>query len=241
MNMVCSRKLPGRIQGNGGECMVGWLEGAALHGWEAGRDELRRAGPPVFKITPFVQPGDLDDLLDRLGYEIVAPSFVMKRRLDRTPDPEAGRIAVEDELEEHWLDRLASYANLSPGDREATKRLVSGTPSRGSEESSARRYGFATLYDGEIPAGCGIAVLQQQYLGLYDIVIESTHRRQGWGTQLVLHLWKWGTDRGAEQSFLQVAQDNTAAVRLYEKLGYFVAFPCWYRVKRGRLQAESAP
>ncbi len=53
---------------------------------------LRERGlPTLFRITPFVAPGDLDDELAARGYEAFEPTLVQLARLDRPPESPAGR------------------------------------------------------------------------------------------------------------------------------------------------------
>jgi N-acetylglutamate synthase len=56
---------------------------------------------------------------------------------------------------------------------------------------------FLTLQNGEETAAVGLAVAEREYVGLFDIVTAEPYRRQGLGTELVLHLLQWGKANGA--------------------------------------------
>jgi ribosomal protein S18 acetylase RimI-like enzyme len=90
---------------------------------------------------------------------------------------------------------------------------------------------FAVLrLDGQV-ASCGLGVLEDGYLGLFDIIVDPAARRMGLGECLVRDLLVWGKRKGAHQSYLQVMKDNAPARALYAKLGYREAYAYWYRVK----------
>ncbi|WP_067431826.1 GNAT family N-acetyltransferase [Nocardioides jensenii] len=64
------------------------------------------------------------------------------------------------------------------------------------------------------------AALDADWLGLYDIWTADDVRRQGLSTALVAELVDWGASSGATTAYLQVRSDNTAAMTLYERLGF---------------------
>ena len=78
----------------------------------------------------------------------------------------------------------------------------------------------AVVYTGNRIIGCGLGVLQSNYLGIFDVVIDPDHRGQGIGTNLMLALLAWGQGRGADLAYLQVMHDNGPAMSLYKKIGF---------------------
>ena len=83
---------------------------------------------------------------------------------------------------------------------------------------------------------CGLAVMQDGYVGLFDIVTDQDYRRKGIGESIVIHLLRYAADRGASEAYLQVLADNTPAMMLYDKLGFKEKYKQWYRIKGGLCQ-----
>ena len=89
---------------------------------------------------------------------------------------------------------------------------------------------FATVPD---PAGgllgiCRGAVTRRRlHLGLMQVA--PAHRGRGLATALLLALAGWAAGVGAHTGYLQVQHDNTAAVRLYRRLGFTTShtYRCW--------------
>ena len=57
---------------------------------------------------------------------------------------------------------------------------------------------------------------------IYDIQVDATRRGEGWGRRLMEALHDAARDLGATTMSLNVFGHNTAAIRLYESLGYAV-------------------
>ncbi|QIX27692.1 GNAT family N-acetyltransferase [Nocardioides sp. JQ2195] len=64
------------------------------------------------------------------------------------------------------------------------------------------------------------AAVDDDWLGLHDIWTSPEARRQGLSTLLLAELVDWGASLGATTAYLQVRSDNTAALALYERLGF---------------------
>ena len=178
---------------------------------------------PVFKITPFIQPANLDDILADRGYAIVQPSSVRLLDLEQLTVPESGySIQIQDKLSIEWLDAFTELDELSQEKRNTLTRMLS---------ASHLQQGYALLLEKGIPISCGFGVIQQGYIGIYDIVTAPLYRRQGKAKQLLLELLLWGRSQGASSSFLQVVQNNHGASALYDQLGYKEIYQYWYRVQ----------
>jgi GNAT superfamily N-acetyltransferase len=66
----------------------------------------------------------------------------------------------------------------------------------------------------------GVAAYARDWVGLRAVEVEVGQRRHGLGSAIVAALLEWGAERGATTAYLQVHADNTAALGLYERLGF---------------------
>lgn len=176
----------------------------------------------VFKLTPFAVPQELDRVLEKRGYEVRDVCGVMTRDIADEPPPAPDQAEIRDRLDEEWLDAFAAFQDMPPNHKAIAGWLL---------EQSALRQGFALVFRDGVPVACGLGVIQDGYMGLYDIVTDPRWRGRGYGKQLLLHLLAWGKRNGARRAFLQVLQTNEPALALYRKLGFRTAYTYWYRVK----------
>lgn len=177
----------------------------------------------VFKITPFSQPASLDEELASRGYELIDRTTVKTIHLSDVKEPSYADIRLEKRPSEAWLDTLAMFSGLSEKQRQVTRKML---------EQSPLEKCFAILHDNGIPAACGLAVIEDGWIGLYDIVTDLNYRNRGYGEQLILQLLQWGKDQGAAEGYLLVVKDNVPANRLYDKIGYTTQYEYWYRAQK---------
>ena len=189
---------------------------AACERWYA-----ERGRPCLFRVTPFSEPG-LDDYLVARGYASLHPTDVMlldpRTGLEGFPNDVAGDFSKLDLPE--WLEAFARLSGLS-----------APHPRMGQIISRIEPPSFL----GGVPrhaelVACGLAVADGPLLGLFDLVVDPSLRRRGYGTGLVMALCAWGWTSGAVLTYLQVTQANKAATALYRKLGFRVAYTYSYRV-----------
>jgi GNAT superfamily N-acetyltransferase len=174
----------------------------------------------IFKITPFIQPNNLDEVLEEKGYKLVDLTSVQTMRLDsvRAPDWQGARL--EEKPSSQWLATFCRLNHVSERYIGTMERMLSGIRTKS---------GFLSLYHKEEVIACGFGVIERGYIGLYDVVTDERYRNRGFGEQLLLHLLQWGKANGAYSSYLAVVLRNEPAVRLYEKLGYAEIYKYWYR------------
>jgi ribosomal protein S18 acetylase RimI-like enzyme len=60
------------------------------------------------------------------------------------------------------------------------------------------------------------------WLGITDVWVAPADRRQGLAATVLDALLGWAAEAGATTAYLQVRLDNTAALQLYERAGFFV-------------------
>jgi N-acetylglutamate synthase len=175
--------------------------------------------PAVFRITPFVQPGDLDARLSARGYRQIDTTHVQTLDVtgwQRLPlgSPELIELPLD-----AWLARYAAFSGKSaPTLQRAILDAI----------LPARCLG-CVRQEGRIVA-CGIAVAEPPYVGLFSLITDPAFRRRGYGRALVTALVAWGWQQGATRAYLQVQESNPVALELYKKLGFQEAYTYWYRV-----------
>ena len=178
----------------------------------------------IFRMTTVAEDGELDELLAQRGYESIDPTLVLHRSLRAGEFGLARAFAVVP-----IASFLATYAAFQTHDthsRAASElhRLVL-TAIRGESV-------FGSLAVDGKPVACGMAVVEREAVGLFDIVVHPEHRRHGHGRRLVESLLKRAADMGARTAYLQVLDDNAAARSLYTALGFEPLYEYRYRVAK---------
>lgn len=78
---------------------------------------------------------------------------------------------------------------------------------------------------------CGYGAIEENFIGLYDIVVDEQFRNQGYGKKLILGLVNIAKDRNIKTAYLQVVDSNIVAKKLYQNLGFEKEYDYWYRIK----------
>ena len=163
----------------------------------------------------------LDEYLEARGYEHRDPTLVMTAPLIEREASIGMRLLSLGE----WLDVYGRLSGLPEKNRPKT-RALHGAILRGMPQPCA----YAVIGDPANPLACGLGVLEQELLGLFDVVTSKTARRRGHGRALVTGLLAWGWQQGASQAYLQMTKDNHPARALYDSLGFDELYGYWYRV-----------
>lgn len=177
----------------------------------------------VFKITPFVQPGELDQLLQDKGYVVVDRTLVQLRNLEDLNTPKPVDIHIDEQLTDEWLHHFCRLNSVCGQFRETMTQMLLNIRAHTA---------FIRLSVDGLVVACGLGVVERQIIGLHDIITDPAYRSRGLAEQMILHLLHWGKSQGAVSSYLQVVAENAPARRLYAKLGYTDAYSYWYRVKK---------
>jgi ribosomal protein S18 acetylase RimI-like enzyme len=178
--------------------------------------------PSVFKITPFVQPPQLDETLADRGYALMDTVSVQAVNLDHIREPDMTSVTIDETLSSDWMDHFCRFNNVGDKDRSVMERMLSLVKTK---------TGFISLCCEDRIVACGRGVIERDYIGIYEVVTDPSCRNRGFGEQMMLNLLKWGKENGATHSYLQVVAVNEPALRLYAKIGYSEIYKYWYRVK----------
>lgn len=178
----------------------------------------QRGLPAIFRLTSVAAPAGFDDLLAARGYCHVDPSWVMTLTDLATPTMPPALRGLD---AEHWFAAYQHITGSSAVSQQTHLKML---------RAIRDRCVYAVEYRNEEPVCCGLAVLSDGQLGLFDIATAAAHRRQGLATRLCRRMLDWGSEQGAQGAYLQVVASNDGAIRIYEKLGFRHAYSYWYRV-----------
>lgn len=178
--------------------------------------------PSIFKITPFVHPSNLDELLAEFGYRKEAVTSVQILDL-ATLSPEMSSASQQwSTPANQWIDDYVRMNQVQPKNIATLRAIL---------EHIVPPACYTTLLKNSSSVACGLGVQEGDYVGLFDIVTEPAQRGQGLGQKLMANILRWAADHGAQTAYLQVMLNNNSALKLYEKLGFREIYRYWYRVK----------
>lgn len=178
--------------------------------------------PVVFKMTPAVHPGDLDDRLQQSGYQKDAQASVQTVDLENVDLHALFETALQENLSAEWLESFCELSAISERNGKTLREILLNI---------VPRHCFVSIkFEGRVVA-CGLGVLQSDDIGLFDIVTAQDFRHRGYGQQIVKRILAWGKQNGAKRAYLQVMLDNTPALALYARIGFKEQYQYWYRIK----------
>ena len=178
--------------------------------------------PCVFKLTD--KNSGLNTILEERGYEKLEPTDVMTMRPDAgfSRDIHEGYFSTAEPTEE-WLSAYFEFEGITDKNRqELIRRMFSIV-------TADTLYG-AVKADGKI-VSCASAAIERGHMLLQNVVTDPDKRRMGFGRAVCKGLIRDAANCGTETAFLQVVQTNTAAYKMYLKLGYEKAYTYWYMRK----------
>ena len=182
--------------------------------------------PALFRVNDSLSPAGLDDLLATRGYTPLAATHVMTA--DLTSDTVPHEVPPGVRLVE--LDLAESLAAL---------HRLKGTAPNVAEQEIKRQALWCgpqmvlSLRSINGVVCSGMARVESGHVGIFDIYTPAHQRGKGFAAMLVSQLLAWGKNQGASSAFLQVLETNSAAIAVYERLGFAACYRYWSRAQGG--------
>lgn len=174
--------------------------------------------PTRFKLTD----GDeyFSAYLESRGYKVVTPTDVMILDLDEADLKADAEDIVFAEKPGEWLEDWFGFEGLTdPVKQELFRKIL--------DKVLADTAWCAVMKDGK-PAALAATASEQGYALLQYVVVDPALRGNGLGEKLCRAALAEAQERGVRYAYLQVVQDNAAAMNLYRKLGFSKAYTYWY-------------
>ena len=186
-------------------------------------DAYTREGlPTLFQLSDVPELRSLDRALADSRYKRIDPSLVLTVGRDELP-PTSGRQFEVLEIDS-WLNVYCHLSGMPKTAARLQKLVLKSIP-------HDAIYGAIKSSAGHV--ACGLAVIDDEFIGLFDILTHPNYRRHGHARQLILNLMHHGSKSGVHTGYLQVAKDNKPALELYKHIGYQSLYQSWYRIRQG--------
>ncbi|AZM48472.1 GNAT family N-acetyltransferase [Streptomyces sp. WAC 06738] len=160
--------------------------------------------------------------LDARGWTVRRSALMQVGELAPVADRgEAGRVELSRTTSAAWFSLYNRAAELTP----AARTVLEGGPS----------VWFATVRDPSgadssgTPAAIGRCVVDGRWAGFAAVEVAPAHRRRGLATAVMAALATRALEEGASAAYLQVEPENTAALALYDALGFTTHHSYHYR------------
>ncbi|MCW2527720.1 MAG: GCN5-like N-acetyltransferase [Pseudonocardiales bacterium] len=197
--------------------------------WYADRGQL-----PMIQV-PLPTHTALDRALDQRGWTYPEDVHVLVARVDLMlqtlagREPPAGLTAeTRSAPDEQWL-RSYHYrgSDLPPNAAPLLTRheRVTFLTVRSADDGT----GTSEAATGDV-LGIARGVVDDGWLGITALEVSPAARRRGVASFVMGALARWGSERGAAHTYLQVSADNVGGLALYDRLGFYEHHSYRYRV-----------
>jgi ribosomal protein S18 acetylase RimI-like enzyme len=178
--------------------------------------------PVIFKIVDCDEQKPIDRRLDELQYKKVDVTSVQVCTTLVKTDANRDELIIGAKFSENWKNCFYQCSKIKPDTRETIELLLKNITGD-----------IITVYKQQqgVFAGCGYGVIENGFVGLFDIIVTEEYRGKGYGKEIVQAILSRANEAGAGKAYLPVVDSNTIAKRLYSGLGFRERYTYWYRVK----------
>lgn len=170
----------------------------------------------------------LDDALRQRGYQLDTPTLVLTAatrqvaaaavRPGAAPLGAGLRVDLADSPDEAWL---AVYRYRGSPLPPVARQLLMSAPAQV----------FVSVREGERTVAVGRGASSRGWTGVSAMQVEQSHQRRGLGRELLGAIAGWALQRGDRSMYLQVAEANEAARRVYGVVGFAAHHGYHYRLR----------
>lgn len=182
--------------------------------WYAARGLPAQLQVVVDEPTGAVHDARLGEVLQARGYALVKPSRVLTAASATVPPLAADDLPVtaDARLTLPWLEAYARQRPVVPG---VSEQVLTGSDGQL----------FLSVTAGEVtgsaaPVAVARMAIHPGWAGIHALWVDPAYRRQGLGALLTRTVAHLAREHEMASIYLQVEQDNTAALSLYETLGF---------------------
>ena len=184
---------------------------------------------PLFRITPFDQPADLEAALAARGYHAFDETLVQAVRFERAPDiPDApDEVGIAALGVDAFVETVGDLRGSTATQREAHRERLLHSP--------LEKRGVTVAVSGRVVCAAQVAI-EGELVGVFDVTTADDARGRGYATLACASLLSWAWQHGANVAYFQVNADTAPAVAIYRKFGFVTVYTYHYRGPQGRCE-----
>jgi ribosomal protein S18 acetylase RimI-like enzyme len=176
--------------------------------------------PAVYKLVECDDHKKIDRKLEALKYELLDITSVQVCDDIKILEKNYSGINVNSDFNEKWINGFIECSNIKTAFIDTLRAML--------KNITGDRIVVYKELNNET-AGCGYGVIENGYVGLFDIVVKEDRRGNGYGKEIVQSILSEAGKAGIKKSYLQVVNNNETAKNLYKKTGYREKYKYWYR------------
>jgi len=184
---------------------------------------------PLFRMTPFNCPANLEATLAARGYQAFDETLVQAVRLEQAPvipdAPDDVEIVTLDA--DAFVEAAGELRRSPPAQRDAHRERLAHSPL--DKRCAAIRAAGRVVCTAQVAIDGGL-------VGVYDVVTAEDARGNGYATLACASLLSWAWQHGANAAYLQVNADNAPAIAIYRKYGFATVYTYHYRGPPGQCE-----
>jgi ribosomal protein S18 acetylase RimI-like enzyme len=180
----------------------------------------------IFQLPDYFEPQNLLEILKENNYKIIDETRVMAASIAGMSDIPVNQnysYQKTPEANDVWFNTLSASERGTQERIEGQKAIIG--------RILQPKCFFSAKYE-EKTIGVGMGVIEQGYLGIYDMIVNPEYRRQGIAASIIAKMVEWGKANACHNVYLCVQGDNQGAIALYEKVGLKESFRYRYLIKK---------
>jgi ribosomal protein S18 acetylase RimI-like enzyme len=177
--------------------------------------------PVIYKITSASSLQSIDEELTDLGYNKLDETSVRILDLNSLSVDHNSTSEVSFQLTQEWIDGYIRSSRIEEENKKNTLKLML--------KNIIGKCVFVTHKVGDKAVGFGYGVIDNGYVGIFDIYVDESFRGNGYGKSVMNKIINESKRMGASRAYLQVVVGNTVAEKLYSRLGFEETYRYWYR------------
>jgi N-acetylglutamate synthase len=175
---------------------------------------------PRYQLCPASEPSGLNRILLAKDYTNIPGAKVQTLVLKNfKPDTNIAKVQLLDKPNNAWFSIYRAVEKA-----EAHKEKVRTWMLENVQPAAA----FALLYLDDQPAAVGLGVFEAGYIGMFNMATLPECRGRGGASTILAALAAWGKELNGHTLYLQVAEENAVAQKVYENLGFKTLYSYWY-------------
>lgn len=179
--------------------------------------------PLLFRLSDACPDATLQSALAARGFKSFGHTLVMTASMRLASDIAARQAQGAKQLRAVDVQTFAAQVGRLKG---AGAQYIAEHALRLSSVAVPKQMLLA--YDGQACVGAALGVFDGRLMGIFDVISDAAHRRQGIAAQLLRAQLQEGDRLGATQAYLQVETGNQPARALYARYGFTNHHQYWY-------------